>query len=144
MTRAVFDTNVLVSGFLSPFGPPGRIVEWLRSGVVQAVLDDRIVSEYAEVLARPAFRLPAADVALVLDAILAWAFHVEADPASEPLRLPDPHDAPFLACARAADAPIVTGNARHFPRRVTVGIEVLTPAEFVARQPTGGTAQAHS
>ena len=32
MNRAVFDTNVVVSGFLSPSGPPGRIVEWLRNG----------------------------------------------------------------------------------------------------------------
>ena len=34
---AVIDTNVLVSGVLSSAGPPGRIVEWLRSGVLRAV-----------------------------------------------------------------------------------------------------------
>ena len=62
MNRAVFDTNVVVSGFLSPAGPPGRIVEWLRNGSVQAVVDDRIMAEYAEVLARPSFRLPVAEV----------------------------------------------------------------------------------
>jgi len=38
------------SGFLSPIGPPGRIMEWLRAGGAQAVLDDRIAAEYAEVL----------------------------------------------------------------------------------------------
>ena len=62
MNRAVFDTNVVVSGFLSPAGPPGRIVEWLRNGEVQAVVDDRIMAEYAEVLARPVFRLAVAEV----------------------------------------------------------------------------------
>ena len=78
MNRAVFDTNVIVSGFLSPAGPPGRIVEWLRSGNVQAVLDDRIAAEYAEVLARPVFQLPAVEVDIVLAAIRARAFWVEA------------------------------------------------------------------
>ena len=62
MDRAVFDTNVLVAGFLSPAGPPGRIVEWLRVGSVVAVLDDRIFAEYAEVLVRPAFCLPAGEL----------------------------------------------------------------------------------
>ena len=65
----MFDTNVVVSGFLSPAGPPGRIVEWLRNGEVQAVVDDRIMAEYAEVLARPVLRLPVAEVELVLASI---------------------------------------------------------------------------
>jgi predicted nucleic acid-binding protein len=64
MTRAVFDTNVIVSGLLSPDGPPGRIVEWLRAGTIQAVLDDRVAAEYAEVLTRPRFGLPPAEVAV--------------------------------------------------------------------------------
>jgi hypothetical protein len=71
-------SKVIVSGFLSPAGPPGRIVEWLRSGAVQAVLDDRMAAEYAEVLARPFFQLPAAEVDIVLAAIRARAFWVEA------------------------------------------------------------------
>lgn len=63
---AVFDTNVLVSGFLSPHAAPGRIVEWLRSGAVRAGLDDRIIAEYEEVLTRPEFGLPRHEVAIVL------------------------------------------------------------------------------
>ena len=73
MNRAVFDTNVLVAGFLSPAGPPGRIVEWLRAGSVVAVVDDRIFSEYAEVLIRPAFCSPEGEVNIVLAAIGARA-----------------------------------------------------------------------
>ena len=77
MNRAVFDTNVLVAGFLSPAGPPGRIVEWLRAGSVVAVLDDRIFAEYAEVLVRPLFCLPAGEVSMVLNAIRARATWAE-------------------------------------------------------------------
>ena len=131
MIRAVFDTNVVVSGFLSPAGPPGRIVEWLRNGSVEAVIDDRIMAEYAEVLARPAFELPAPEVALVLLAIRAKAFCVEAAAAHTAPGLPDPDDAPFLECALSAGVPLVTGNLRHFPKSATKGATVMTPAQFI-------------
>jgi uncharacterized protein len=132
MNRAVFDTNVLVSGFLSPAGPPGRIVEWLRSGAIQAVLDDRIVAEYAEVLARPAFQLPVVEVEIVLATIGGRAFWVEAAPGPGAGGLPDPDDAPFLECARTAGVPVVTGNLRHFPKSVAGKVPILTPGQFVA------------
>ena len=132
MNRAVFDTNVVVSGFLSPTGTPGRIVEWLRNGEVQAVLDDRIMAEYAEVLARPAFRLPAAEVELVLAVIRARSFWVEAATAHLVRGLPDPDDAPFLECALTAGVPLVTGNIRHFPKIATRSVTVITPTQFVA------------
>jgi uncharacterized protein len=132
MNRAVFDTNVLVSGFLSPLGPPGRIVEWLRNGRLQAVLDDRISTEYREVLLRPRFQLPAEEVDLVLAAIGAKALWVEAA-SGELLRgLPDQDDAPFLECARIARVPLVTGNRRHFPKSIARDLIVVSPAQFVA------------
>lgn len=132
MNRAVFDTNVIVSGFLAPGGPPGRIVEWLRAGHLQAVLDDRIAGEYAEVLARPVFQLPAIEVELVLAAIRTRALWVEAAPSVVRRNLTDPDDAPFVECANAAEVPLVTGNIRHFPKSVVGDVPVMTPAQFVA------------
>ena len=133
MNRAVFDTNVIVSGFLSPDGPPGRIVEWLRCGAVIAVLDDRIFVEYSEVLVRPALGLPVGEVEIVLAAIRAKSFWVEAAGTLPKQQLPDSDDAPFLECARTAEVPLVTGNTRHFPKSVTGKISVLTPAQFTAK-----------
>ncbi|MCU0772450.1 MAG: PIN domain-containing protein [Verrucomicrobia bacterium] len=132
MNRAVFDKNVVVSGFLSSAGPPGRIVEWLRNGEVQAVADDRIMAEYAEVLARPAFRLPLAEVALVLAAIRTRSFWVEVTAAHMVCDLPDPDGAPFLECAQTAGVPLVTGNIRHFPKSAAKTAIVITPTQFVA------------
>jgi uncharacterized protein len=132
MNRAVFDTNVVVSGFLSPAGPPGRIVEWLRNGGVQAVLDDRIMAEYVKVLTRPVFRLPVAEVELVLATIRAQSFWIEVATIHLARGLPDPDDAPFLECARTAGVPLVTGNIRHFPRIAAKNATVITPAQFVA------------
>jgi putative PIN family toxin of toxin-antitoxin system len=129
MNRAVFDTNVLVSGFLSPHGPPGRIVEGLRAGIFQAVLDDRIFHEYKEVLARPAFAFPKKETEIVLNTIRANAFSVEVLRAVH--AMPDKDDAPFLECAQAAEVPIVTGNIRHFPKSICGNVKILTPAQFI-------------
>jgi len=129
MIRAVVDTNVIVAGFLSAAGPPGRIVDWLRGGRVIAVIDDRIFAEYAEVLARPAFELPPADVEVVLSAIRAHAVWADVGP-DDTVRLPDPDDAAFAECALVAAVPLVTGNLRHFPKEACRGLRIMTPAAF--------------
>lgn len=133
--QAVIDTNVVVSGFLSPLGPPGRIVDWLRGGAVRAVLDERIFAEYREVLARPVFRLPPAEVAVVLAAIRRQAIQIEVKPGVLARGLPDPDDATFWECAWQAKVPLVTGNLRHFPKSAMRGVRVVTPAEFIASLP---------
>lgn len=128
---AVFDTNVLVSGFLSPHGAPGRIVEWLRSGAVRAGLDDRIIAEYEQVLSRPEFNLPRHEVSIVLKRILAQAQYAVVAPAHIVRGLPDADDAPFAECARALGCHLVSGNVRHFPRAAIGTLTVLTPRQFV-------------
>ena len=40
-------------------------------------------------------------------------------------------DAPFLECALAAEVPLVTGNARHFPKSLVRGVKVLTPLQYL-------------
>ncbi len=131
MKRAVFDTNVIVSGFLNPHGPPGRIVDWMRSGWVQAVLDDRILDEYTSVLQRKAFRLPQNETLMVLDAIRRFSEWVTTIPTTIQISLPDPGDTPFLECATAANVVLVTGNLRHYPASQTSAVRVISPAEYV-------------
>ncbi|MBC7266856.1 MAG: putative toxin-antitoxin system toxin component, PIN family [Coriobacteriia bacterium] len=130
--RIVLDTNVLVSGLLSPFGPPGEIVRMVSSGTVILCLDARIRSEYEAVLARPRFGFDPDAVAALLDYI---DFASETC-ASQPLalRLPDPDDEPFLEVALACSADfLVTGNVAHFPPESRSGAQVVSPAEFIER-----------
>jgi putative PIN family toxin of toxin-antitoxin system len=133
IARANRDTNVLVSGLLNPFGPPGRIVEMLIAGRLQALHDSRIIAEYREVLSRAELDLDPQDVGTVLEAIELGG---EGILASDPLRaaLPDPDDLPFLEVATAgrADA-LVTGSVRYFPPRERRGTTVLTPREMLER-----------
>ena len=110
----VLDTNVLVSGLLSPTGPPGRLLDVLLARRLRLAVDDRVELEYREVLARP--RLGIEPVRR--DAFLAipqFQNHVTALP--WPHRAsPDEDDAIFLEVALQTPArTVVTGNLRHFP-----------------------------
>ena len=129
---AVIDTNVLVSGLINPAGPPGRLTDWLRAGTLEPAVDDRLLAEYATVLRRDYFlryftETEREDVLRYLHAG-AHAFEVHTLVAG----LPDPHDACFLEVAIEANAPLVTGNLRHFPAKLRHGANVFSPAEFVA------------
>lgn len=128
--RIVLDTNVLVSGLLSPFGPPGEIVRMVSSGAVALCLDARIFAEFDDVLERPRFGFDPDSVAALLDYV---DFRSEVV-ASEPLqqRLPDPDDESFLEVAAACGADcLVSGNLAHFPADARAGITVLSPAQFM-------------
>ena len=126
--RIVLDTNVLVAGLLSPFGPCAEIVRMVSSGEVRLCFDALILVEYDEVLYRSKFGFDKDKVAALLDHIE----HCGHTVASSPLRhsLPDPDDEPFLKVAIAGKAVcLVTGNASHFPVKLCQGRKVLSPSE---------------
>lgn len=128
--RVVLDTNVLVAGLLSPFGPPGEIVRMVSSGELTLCLDARVISEYGEVLARPRFGFDQ-DAAAALLNFIEYCGHTVA-PSPLPKRLPDPDDEAFLEVALACGAEcLVTGNVGHFPEPLRQGVAVLSPSEFL-------------
>ena len=93
----VLDTNVLVSGLLTPFGSSGEIVRMVSSGKVNLEYDSRILAEYQEVLKRPKFQFDKDLIELLIDFIKRNGHAVSAEPLIKPL--PDPDDAPFLEVA---------------------------------------------
>jgi len=123
----VLDTNVLVSGLLSPHGAPARILDLVINGSVIIVLDGRIFSEYADVLRRDKFSFPKDAVNEII------AFIEREGIFTSPLPLtctvPDPGDLPFIEVSRDAEVPIVTGNLRHFRDS---GAHVVTPLQFLS------------
>ena len=128
--RVVIDTNVFVSALLSAFGPSAQIVELIASSDISIVVDDRIVSEYSEVLDRSGVNLDVWDVEDFLR-LGEDAEYVTAAPL--PFALPDPDDEAFLevAIAGGVDA-LVTGNEKHF--KVPGGklaVLILSPRRFL-------------
>ena len=128
--RVVLDTNVLVSGLWSPFGPPGRIVNLVAAGTLPLILEERSLAEYREVLARREFAFEPEIVESLFVQIEATGEFVLAEPL--PDRLPDPKDEVFLAAAHSGHADfLVTGNLRHFPPRLRHGVAVVSPRDFL-------------
>ncbi|HYH45025.1 MAG TPA: putative toxin-antitoxin system toxin component, PIN family [Thermoanaerobaculia bacterium] len=128
--KIVLDTNVLVSGLLQPFGPPGQIVRLVASGDLVLCHDPRILAEYEDVLLREKFGLDPERVEILLQEIRTVGVPVAAPPLA--VRLPDVDDEPFLEVARAGGAQcLVTGNVKHYPAKARSGVEVLSPRSFV-------------
>lgn len=127
----VLDTNVLVAGLLTPFGPCGEIVRMVSSGELTLSLDARILTEYQEVLDRPKFKFDKDKAAALLDHIENRGMTVASSPVPQPL--PDLDDEPFLEVALAARAVcIITGNQAHFPMELCQGVRVLSPSDFLS------------
>jgi putative PIN family toxin of toxin-antitoxin system len=122
----VLDTNVLVSGLLSPSGPPGRLVDVLLGRRLRLAFDDRIEAEYREVLARPRLGIEPIRRDAFL-AILQFQEHVIGLPWPHQVP-PDEDDVVFLeVAARTAARTVVTGNLRHFPPGCRGPVTVLSP-----------------
>ena len=129
--RIVLDTNVLVAGLLSAYGPPAQVLQLLLVEKLRLCYDGRILAEYRDVLARPKFGFDPDLVAEVLEYLEQTGDLVAASPWRS--SLPDPDDAMFLEVAVAAGADhVVTGNLKHFPARKRRGVSVVTAAQLIA------------
>jgi putative PIN family toxin of toxin-antitoxin system len=135
----VLDTNVLVSGLLNPHGAPGRIVDLVVASEVQLAFDDRILSEYSEVLQRSKFGFPPRRIEAILDFFQLAGTHVSAPPLAAE-NVPDRDDLPFAEVAVAVEAAVlVTGNQNHFDFIKDTKVAVLSPREFVDQWPNPST-----
>jgi len=130
MIRVVLDTNILISGLLSPHGLPAEILLMTLEGAeVQLCVSEEIFAEYGEVMSRPRFKRSSEEIASIMGAIRRVGFWVK------PLDLvdacSDPDDDIFLECALAAEADyVVTGNIKHFPD-VWGSVRVVSSRRFI-------------
>ena len=129
--KIVLDTNIVVSGLLNSQGNPAQVLMLALAGAVQVCHDERILAEFAEVLARPRFKFDPRRVREVLNKIETDGLAVDAS--GEPdLDLPDADDEPFLAVALAASVDfLVTGNLSDYPPDKRRGCAVVSPAAFM-------------
>ena len=135
--RVVLDTKVVVSGVVYPGSVPGRIVLAWRSGALEVVLSEYILSELRRVLPRLQARhgLSAAEIDDWVDCLAFEADLVGPDAAPEPL-LTDPWDQAVLGTWRAAQAlapteALITGDKALLA--LAPGIPVWSPVAFWER-----------
>jgi putative PIN family toxin of toxin-antitoxin system len=128
MITVVMDTNVLVSGLLTPHSPAAMLVRLIVQGSLRLAFDERILAEYREVLTRPRFGFRVEQIENLLVQIEEEGLKIEAQPVNA--MLPDPDDLPFLEVALSPGVDyLVTGNAKHYPPRERRGIRVISPRE---------------
>lgn len=128
--RIVMDTNILVSALITPFGNAARILDMVLLGELQVLHDDRILSEYSEVLLRPKFSFEERDVNDLLSFIDTEGLKVISVPVNYPVI--DKDDIPFIEVAVSGTAEaLITGNKRHFKGVHTKEVRILNPDEFL-------------
>lgn len=129
--RAVFDTNIWISGLLWR-GKPYQCLLLARAGLVQTVYCPSMVAELSAKL-RQAFGFSENHIHAVLYDLRRVAEKVEI---SGDLHLiaDDPDDDKFVECALVAGASLIVSGDHHLlDLGEYEGIRVITAAEFVAR-----------
>ncbi len=127
--KIVVDTNILVSALLNPYGPPASILRLIVEEKVIPCFDIRILTEYREVLCRPRFNFKPAEINAIIEFVQVAGISCTGSDLN--LHLTDPDDLPFAETAAAAAAEyLITGNSKHFPKKIK-RTKVVTPGEFM-------------
>lgn len=128
--RVVLDCNVLIAAARTDGICRAVLIEVVRHH--QVVLSAPVVTEYRSVGARPKYQPYHRTMLAITDLLERVASFVE--PAEHSFGLRDPDDEMHLATALAGQAEaLITGNIRHFPAPRSGSIEILRPADFLAR-----------
>ncbi len=131
MTRAVLDTNTIVSG-IGWRGPPRVILDAAIRGDFILLTSLALIDEVRRVLAYPRLRtLPQARVQEVLALFPLIVYIVEPKEKLTVIRK-DPTDNRILECALAGDANhIVSGDEHLLPQKTFRGIPIMAATDFV-------------
>jgi len=124
MINAVLDTNVLVSGLLTERGNSALIIDAFRDKQFNLFYNREILDEYHDVLCRDKLGLPVGDVNELLEQIKNTGIPII--PVRSDILLTDEDDRVFYDTAKEANAYLVTGNRKHYPKEQFI----ILPADF--------------
>jgi putative PIN family toxin of toxin-antitoxin system len=130
----VFDTNVLVSGFLFKKSVPRQALD-LAISIGKILHSDETLEEMWEVLVRPKFDpfLSLSDRILLLQGFEQISQHVPLTTQVSLCR--DPKDDKFLCLALSAQSEcIVSGDKDLLVLADTFSVPIFTPAQFLTRK----------
>jgi predicted nucleic acid-binding protein len=130
MEGVVIDTNVFVAAGFNPRSASARILEGVREGRFRLIWNQPTRSETEMILRR----IPRLDWQKVADLFRPEGeFAGPVDPTAF-MEIADPDDRKFAALSAAANVPLVTSDKLVLAQRGKIGIEIVTPRDFLARQ----------
>jgi uncharacterized protein len=135
----VIDTNVLVSGMLTPGRAPAQLLELVLAGKIKLVISPQIIQEIQRVLKYPGIiklmkqrQLESEELEKALWRILRVA-HLTAGAVTVQGVAADPSDDIFLACALEGQAEFIVSGDQHLTELKTYqGISIIPPAVFMS------------
>ena len=133
--KAVLDTNVLVSAFLSAKGAPAQVLEALHQESFDLIVSEPILDEYQQVLSygkvQAIHLMNRGEIAEVIDALKSFAIIV--DPAQSLAGIiRDPDEPKFLECAVAGRALyIVSQDLDLLSLKAYEEIQIVSPGLFL-------------
>lgn len=114
--RVVLDTNTLVSGVISPGGPPRRLLDGARAQAFELCSSATLLGELFDVLSREKFAARLAQAGLTPQGIVGELRRLAymAAPQAVPRVIEnDADDDHVLACALAGQANLIVSGDRH-------------------------------
>lgn len=121
---AVVDTNILVSAFFNFDSIPGKIVQCVLQNIITPIFNDKMMSEYIEVLHRAKFKFDDELIDFVIAHIYKTGIRLESTDTIDSKNFPDKKDIAFyevvLTARKSQDTYLVTGNTKHFPEETFV------------------------
>jgi putative PIN family toxin of toxin-antitoxin system len=136
MIKVVYDTNIIMSGYIWE-GNERRCIKKVEENKVMLFLSEEIILEIYNVAKRGKFSDIIKEVKLTPDMlvrkILDMSEIVESKRRTDVV-LEDPKDIKFIECAIAAKAPyIVSGDSHLLKLKKFEEIEIVTSKEFLSR-----------
>jgi putative PIN family toxin of toxin-antitoxin system len=134
VTRAVLDTNVLVSALINRYGPPRHIFKAWRQGRFELITSLPCLLELEDVLRRPRihhkYKLGEDDIYRYILLLGTQGTVVPVPEETSPM-CRDPDDDKFLVCALVGQAQvIVSGDPDLVQMNGVAGVAVVTPRDF--------------
>ena len=129
MRRVVIDTNVFVAAVFNPRSPSGLILAKIRQRRLQLVWSESTRRETEMVLRR----IPRLNWDKFADLFRPEGEFIGPVHPDLFMVIMDRDDRKFAALSAAVNCPLVTSDNHLLSQRNTIGIEILTPAEFWAR-----------
>jgi uncharacterized protein len=134
MDGVVIDTNVFVAAGFNPRSASARLLAAVREGRFRLIWNEPTRRETEMILRR----IPRLGWERVADLFQPEGeFTDPVDPEAF-VTIADRDDRKFAALSAAANAPLVTNDNHLLAQRDVIGLEVLTPRAFLARQGMSG------